>query len=60
MKRLMILAGVAHVKPVRDGLLPAALSGRVMDLCAEDESLTLALFAEVHSIYHTADISQTR
>lgn len=59
-KCVMILAGVAHVKRVQDVLLPSALFGRVMDLCAEDKSLTLALFAEVHSIYHSADISQTR
>lgn len=59
MKCIAILAGMAHVKPARDALLPSALLGRVMDLCTEDESLTLVLFAEVQSIYHTADISQT-
>lgn len=59
-KCAVVLAGVVHVKPVRDVLFPSTLFSRLMDLCAEDESLPLVLFAEVQSIYHTTDIPQTR
>lgn len=55
-KCVAILASITHT----GGLLQSVLFDCVMDLRTKDESLTLTLFAEVQSIYHTADISHTR